>query len=418
MVVQGYKRIVVLSLPSKFLASLDFSETMAFSLRFHTPTSRQSLLNRRLTYLTRASIIPDVSIDPDSLLPPPRPDGQGGHFARRAKARIAASVKSLPQPISTTDVASYDQQELASRMNKKHLPINLSTPGLQLLHLDPPIFYMNDFFSHQECDDLVAAAQNSGKMAPSKIGAGNAVSSTRPSSSSTTTKNAYSQTRTSTSMLLDNTARKESAELAASAELLQSRAKQLLLGSSNKRTYSWGKAGVLPSKGQLTFEGLQVTQYQTGQHFLSHEDAFPVQLAQEETGFQRVATLLIYLNDVDQGGETCFDLLNVAVKPRKGGALLFFPAFTDGKCASDPRTLHTASDAVDVKWVTQQWVAVGVKEGARIGGQQSSSAAVVVPQKPAFEVLLEEKRGAKGGKEKKKQKATSDGVSKSKGFGS
>jgi hypothetical protein len=307
-------------------------------------------------------------------------------------------------------------------MNNKHLPIDLSTPGLQLLHLDPPIYYIDDFFSHQECDDLVAAAQNSGKMAPSKIGAGNAVSSTRPSSSSssssTLTNNAYSQTRTSTSMLVDNAARRESAELAASAELLQSRAKHLLLGSSNKRTYSWGKAGILPSKGQLTFEGLQVTQYQSGQHFLSHEDAFPVQLAQEETGFQRVATLLIYLNDVDQGGETCFDLLNVAVKPRKGGALLFFPAFTDGECASDPRTLHTASDAVDVKWVTQQWVAVGVKEGAGIGGvggQQSSS--VVVPQKP-FEVLLEEKRGAKGGKGKKKQKGTSTSVSKSKGFGS
>lgn len=312
-------------------------------------------------------------------------------------------------------------------MNNKHLPIDLSTPGLQLLQLGPPIFYINDFFSHQECDHLVAAAENSGKMAPSKIGAGNAVSSgTSPSSSSSTTNNAYSQTRTSTSMLVDNTARRESTELAASAELLQSRAKQLLQGSSNEKTYIWGKAGILPSKGQLTFEGLQVTKYQTGQHFLSHEDAFPVQLAQEETGFQRVATLLIYLNDVDQGGETCFDLLNLAVKPRKGGALLFFPAFTDGECSPDPRTLHTARDAVDVKWVTQQWVAIGVREeGGGVGGgggrgdQQSSasSSVAVVPQKPAFEVLLEEKKGAKGGKGKKKQKEATR-VNKSKGFGS
>ena len=36
-----------------------------------------------------------------------------------------------------------------------------------------------------------------------------------------------------------------------------------------------------------------------------------------------------------QGGSTRFDLLNLAVRPEKGTALLFFPAFADG--TSDPR---------------------------------------------------------------------------------
>jgi hypothetical protein len=36
-----------------------------------------------------------------------------------------------------------------------------------------------------------------------------------------------------------------------------------------------------------------------GQHFLAHEDAFPPLLA-ASNGFQRHATLLLYLNDVPQ----------------------------------------------------------------------------------------------------------------------
>ena len=40
-----------------------------------------------------------------------------------------------------------------------------------------------------------------------------------------------------------------------------------------------------------------------GQHFLSHEDAFPADIAKQK-GYQRRATLLVYLNDVQQGGET------------------------------------------------------------------------------------------------------------------
>ena len=40
-----------------------------------------------------------------------------------------------------------------------------------------------------------------------------------------------------------------------------------------------------------------------------------------------------------QGGATRFDLLNLAVQPQKGKAVLFFPALSDG--TSDPR--HVAA---------------------------------------------------------------------------
>jgi hypothetical protein len=42
-----------------------------------------------------------------------------------------------------------------------------------------------------------------------------------------------------------------------------------------------------------------VSRYTTGQHFLAHEDGFPPLLA-NSNGFQRHATLLLYLNDVQQ----------------------------------------------------------------------------------------------------------------------
>ena len=50
----------------------------------------------------------------------------------------------------------------------------------------------------------------------------------------------------------------------------------------------------------------------------------------DQNGFQRRATLLVYLNDVAAGGATRFEHLGFAVQPRAGDALLFFPALADG----------------------------------------------------------------------------------------
>lgn len=75
---------------------------------------------------------------------------------------------------------------------------------------------------------------------------------------------------------------------------------------------------------------LQVTHYAPGQHFGSHEDAFPTPTARSN-GFQRRATVLLYLNDCPEGGRTQFDLLGVRSGPRRGSVLVFFPAFADGE---------------------------------------------------------------------------------------
>ena len=62
----------------------------------------------------------------------------------------------------------------------------------------------------------------------------------------------------------------------------------------------------------------------------------------------------MYLNDVEKGGETSFTAMNLNVRPRKGTALVFFPATVDGML--DKMALHAALPAVDVKYVSQVWI--------------------------------------------------------------
>ena len=106
-------------------------------------------------------------------------------------------------------------------------------------------------------------------------------------------------------------------------------------------------------------EGLQVLRYKDGQRYDAHMDAFSDSFNQDEKkGGQRVATVLMYLSDVAEGGETVFPLttqkphlLNsnysacarrgVAVKPRKGDALLFWSLDTSGTYWGFPKSRHT-----------------------------------------------------------------------------
>ena len=61
--------------------------------------------------------------------------------------------------------------------------------------------------------------------------------------------------------------------------------------------------------------------------------------------------MLIYLNDVNDGGHTSFPILELSIKPEQGSALVFFPATLDGKV--DRLALHAAEPAVSEKWVCQ-----------------------------------------------------------------
>jgi prolyl 4-hydroxylase len=106
-------------------------------------------------------------------------------------------------------------------------------------------------------------------------------------------------------------------------------------------------------------EQLQVVKYQTGGFFKPHYDAcvgdekYCKSLVSNSTN--RYATLLIYLNDDYNGGETQFPLLNKHVVPKKGKAVLFFNTDTSGTLLD--KSLHGGNPVTSgTKWVCNKWV--------------------------------------------------------------
>jgi len=53
-------------------------------------------------------------------------------------------------------------------------------------------------------------------------------------------------------------------------------------------------------------------------------------------------TVYLYLNDVEAGGGTHFDKLNITVMPKRGRALLWPSVLNDDPNAKDGRTTHQA----------------------------------------------------------------------------
>jgi prolyl 4-hydroxylase len=106
-------------------------------------------------------------------------------------------------------------------------------------------------------------------------------------------------------------------------------------------------------------EGLQVLRYEAGGEYRPHFDYFdPAKsgsaphLAQAG---QRVATLIVYLAEPDQGGGTAFPTLGLELRPRAGSALFFSNVDEHGNI--DPATLHAGLPVVSgVKLIATKWL--------------------------------------------------------------
>ncbi|MBS8266506.1 2OG-Fe(II) oxygenase [Mesobacillus boroniphilus] len=97
-------------------------------------------------------------------------------------------------------------------------------------------------------------------------------------------------------------------------------------------------------------EGLQILNYKIGQEYKAHFDFFSSNVSNP-----RISTLVMYLNDVEQGGETYFPKLNFSVSPQKGMAV-YFEYFYDNQALND-LTLHGGAPVViGDKWAATQWM--------------------------------------------------------------
>lgn len=109
-------------------------------------------------------------------------------------------------------------------------------------------------------------------------------------------------------------------------------------------------------------EGLQILNYKVGGEYKPHFDYFPpedpgsaVHIAK---GGQRVSTLILYLNDVESGGETIFPPLGLTITPKKGAAIYFEYVDKDGQV--DANTLHGGAPVIaGEKWIATKWMRAG-----------------------------------------------------------
>lgn len=106
-------------------------------------------------------------------------------------------------------------------------------------------------------------------------------------------------------------------------------------------------------------EGLQVLYYSIGAEYQPHFDFFdpnsPGGFIHYNRGGQRVATLLVYLNTPEQGGETIFPKARVSIDPSKGKAVLFYNVDLQGR--PDPNSLHGGAPVISgEKWIATLWL--------------------------------------------------------------
>ena len=109
-------------------------------------------------------------------------------------------------------------------------------------------------------------------------------------------------------------------------------------------------------------EPFQLQKYGKTQEYRPHFDWLDPDSAGHRShlarGGQRLATFILYLCDVDQGGGTVFPALGLEVFPKKGNALWFLN--TDDNHQPDHQTLHGGAPVVSgTKIIANKWLRQG-----------------------------------------------------------
>ncbi|XP_059460547.1 probable prolyl 4-hydroxylase 3 isoform X2 [Corylus avellana] len=231
---------------------------------------------------------------------------------------LALGIFSLP--ISTDDSPPNDLSSFRRRSFERRE--GLGERGKQwteILAWEPRAFIYHNFLSKEECENLISLAKPHLKKSTVV--------------DSTTGQSKDSRVRTSSGMFLR-------------------RGRDKLVRDVEKRIADFTFIPV--DHG----EGLQILHYEVGQKYEPHFDYFLDEF-NTKNGGQRIATVLMYLSDVEEGGETVFPAANknfssvpwwdelsecakegLSVKPKRGDALLFWSMRPDASL--DPSSLHVA----------------------------------------------------------------------------
>ena len=214
--------------------------------------------------------------------------------------------------------------------DNQHHFINKDYPGLQCIHENPYIFIINDFFNSDECDHIISLVPH--------LKLGKSPSRVRQDKSALVD---YKSRKCQTTSIYKNNP--------IFPELFPYREKIMNLTNVTEE--------------QL--EVMNISRYLNGDYFIPHNDAYSPDNWAFKQGIcnteysNRVVTVLIYLNEVDEGGETRFNDLNLDIKPKKGMALIFFPGnlpndLNPGKPSEN--VTHEGRQPINCeKWILQQW---------------------------------------------------------------
>ena len=107
-------------------------------------------------------------------------------------------------------------------------------------------------------------------------------------------------------------------------------------------------------------ENLQLLQYHPGQYYKRHHDYIPSH--KNGPSGPRVITVLLYLNDVEEGGATRFHELAegaepLDIQPKKGSALIWPSTLDEDILMSDLRTDHEALPVLKgMKYAANAWL--------------------------------------------------------------
>ena len=175
---------------------------------------------------------------------------------------------------------------------------------------EPLIVILDNVLSNEECDELIRLSKD--KMQRSKIG----------------TTREVDELRTSSSMFFQES-------------------ENDIVARVEKRVSSIMNIPIEHG------EGLQILKYTPGQEYKAHYDFFSS--TSKVANNNRISTLIMYLNDVEQGGETFFPKLNLSVTPQKGMAVYFEYFYNDEDL--NQLTLHGGAPVIaGEKWVATQWM--------------------------------------------------------------
>jgi len=108
-------------------------------------------------------------------------------------------------------------------------------------------------------------------------------------------------------------------------------------------------------------EEFQGQRYLVGQEFKQHNDWFDENSTYNKVHLnmgQRTWTFMVYLNDVEEGGETEFTKLKLSIKPKKGKAVIWQNLYADGR--GNPFSEHAGKPVIKgeknivTKWFRQR----------------------------------------------------------------